>query len=293
MLSSIILNTIAVPFVSGIGFGLLLMFSASRKQVQASALFITVLLPLLIAAAYCLIEGLPAIPPVAAKQKLPLLIMGGSLVFAAVAPRLAHRDIGLALVAWVIAMADILILGQRIVANNPPRVALAVAVSTIAMVATFAAMQQKGRAAEMARLSFPTAVFSAMIGAALAAAFSAFVGMAQANGAIAALIGGANLVFLLAGSKRQGGLYDLDKGQMLAITLALIPHLVMTVLFTPKLPVIGLLLSAGCFVAPWLSSRFAQPVLRLPHAFAVIILGFIAIMPAAGAAVISSFSYAQ
>jgi hypothetical protein len=67
----------------------------------------------------------------------------------------------------------------------------------------------------------------------------------------------------------------------------------MTVLFTPKLPVIGLLLSAGCFVAPWLSSRFAQPVLRLPHAFAVIILGFIAIMPAAGAAVISSFSYAQ
>ncbi|NTF52791.1 hypothetical protein G6K93_32300 [Agrobacterium rhizogenes] len=290
MLGLILLKTVFFPLGTGLALGLLLL-----KKPQAQTVSICLVLPALIVATYCFLEGFPSFPPVAAKEKLPLLIIAGSAIFAIAASRLSgHRTwLFLCLCLCTIALLDILFLGQRVLFTNPSRVGLAIAVSVIVLLSSAAAARKNAQAGMVARLAYPTAAFAAMISSALAAAFSAFVGMAQANGAVAALIGGVSIVFVLAGKRREDGLYDLGYASTLAFALALIPHFAMTALFAPKVPVAGLLLSAACFVTPVLASYFAKLVLRLPHALAIIALGLLALVPAAVAAAVSSFSYSQ
>ncbi|GAJ96982.1 hypothetical protein G6L29_31070 [Agrobacterium rhizogenes] len=288
MLGLILLKTVFFPLGTGLALGLLLL-----KKPQAQTVSICLVLPALIVATYCFLEGFPSFPPVAAKEKLPLLIIAGSAIFAIAASRLSGHRTWLFLCLCTIALLDILFLGQRVLFTNPSRVGLAIAVSVIVLLSSAAAARKIAQAGMVAHLAYPTAAFAAMISSALVAAFSAFVGMAQANGAVAALIGGVNIVFVLAGKRREDGLYDLGYASTLAFALALIPHFAMTALFAPKVPVAGLLLSAACFVTPVLASYFAKPVLRLPHALAIIALGLLALVPAAGAAAVSSFSYSQ
>ncbi|WP_350297397.1 hypothetical protein [Agrobacterium arsenijevicii] len=284
----ILLKTAFFPLGVGIALGLLLL-----KKPRAQALSIGLVLPALIAATYCVLEGLPSFPPIAAKEKLPLLIIAGSVVFAIAASRLSGHRILLFLCACAIALFDILVLGQRVLFSNPSRIGLAVAVSAIVLLSSMAAARQNAQAGMVARLAYPTAAFAAMLSSALVAAFGAFVGMAQANGAVAALIGGANLVFVLAGGRREGGLYDLGYASTLAFAVVLIPHFTMTALFAPNIPVASLLLSASCLVIPVLASHFAKAALRLPHTLGIITLGMLALLLPAGAAVLASLPYSQ
>ena len=191
MFNSLVLTTLFLPFVFGLALGL-----AGRFGGRWSLPLAFVLLSL----AYMLLEGTPAFPPVASKQKL--LYLFALAAFVAVIPR-KRLPMPVLVGAFLLAAAGWLGI-NKFASGGVMANAFVLAPIVAASLGSLALPR-----AESQPLLWPSALLCLAIGAALLSALGTFVGFAQVAGACAALIGGYALVrYLLVVIGRGAGFYD-------------------------------------------------------------------------------------
>lgn len=258
MLQQIFLTTIALPLAMGVLIALL------GRGTSATGLALTALLmPIAAAIASVAIEGLPPLPPVAAKQKLPLLLLAGGITFSILG--LALRQ-GLsrkvAAIAGVISLAvPAWWLGRNVIAANPVKAAtLGAVLVVVAIMLPLVSAKRIPPAPEAAPTALPAALLWVAIATALCAIFGGYIGMAQMNGALAALVGGWLLVRYAAYLRGDDGAFVLDGVAAFAFVWTAAIALAMTVLFAPSAAPAALGLAVlPLAVAPVVSRRAAFP----------------------------------
>ncbi|MGG6896736.1 hypothetical protein [Rhizobium sp. BR 315] len=230
MMQQLLVTTVGVPFLLGVFVALASVVLPARR-----GLIIALLVPLAAVVIHLMLEGMPALPPVAAKQKLPIILFFGAGIFAILA--LLRRPLPVAVSTVLAAIALTLsgwLLGKNVLLANPTKsvVVLAVLLVATAAIAPAVATRPSGRRGEQSALA--TALLGVSIASALSAAFGAFVGMAQINGALAALTGGwllVNYIRYLMGDEDSLALRGFEG---LAFACVVAVHLIMTALFAPK-----------------------------------------------------------
>ncbi|WSH00943.1 hypothetical protein U8P71_21275 [Rhizobium ruizarguesonis] len=190
MMKQLLLTTVGVPFFLGMAVALASMVFPARR-----GFIIALLIPLAAVVIHLMLEGMPVLPPVSAKQKLPIILLFGAGIFAI--PALVRRPLPVAVSTMLVGVALALsgwLLGKNVLAANSTKsmVVLAVFVVATAAIGPAVAMPADARRGEPSALA--TALLGVSIAAALSAALGAFVGMAQIDGALAALTGGWLLV---------------------------------------------------------------------------------------------------
>jgi hypothetical protein len=286
MLSDILLKTVAVPSFLGAVLAVLTLIFKNRKD-----LIIGIGLPLASAAVYALLDGLPAFPPVSAKQKLPLIVVAIAIAYSITAglpERFKHKAGTVAIVA--IAFAGIAWLGQNLLISAPLKVALALGIAILIMTTVFLLDNLRGKGREIARISLIPAAFSAAFGFSLIAAFGAFLGMAQANGAMAAMLGFVSLVLLVAYGAGRAGAFEFQRLANLAVGAVLAQFFAATILFTPKLSIPALLIASCAWLVPFLVARLNGRLEKLSPFVRALASGALAFVPAATATGIVAMS---
>lgn len=265
MLTQIFLTAVLLPLVFGI------LIALAGKGGTSRALVLTALLiPIAAAIANVTIEGLPPFPPIAAKQKLPVLLFAGGIVAAVLAVLLRQS-----LTRWIAAIVSIVSLaipawwlGRNVIVANPTKAV------TLAIILAILAVEMIGvvsrRANRPAGAPLPAALLATAIGTALAAVTGGYIGMAQMNGALAALFGGWLLIRYIAYLRGNDDAFALQGFAALSFLWTAAIGVAMTVLFTPNAKPAALVLSVlpvavflvlcrggGRFAA---LPRFAQPL---------------------------------
>ena len=230
MLQQLLLTTVLLPLAMGILIALAAQAAGARAPIV-----IALLIPLAACVAAVSIEGWPAFPPVAAKQKLPVILLVGSVALALAAAMLQDRlTKRIAAPLLVLALAlPIWWLGRNVLAANMTKavVVAIVAVITVLILTVIASRASDRKAAAPAAV--PAALLWVAIASALGAVFGGYIGMAQMGGALAALTGGWLLVGYiryLRGDDRAfvtAGIVDIAFGWTIILGL------IMTVLLAP------------------------------------------------------------
>lgn len=266
MLTQILLTTVLLPLVLGVIIAL-----AGKGAYPRSVLLTALLIPVAGAIASISIEGLPPFPPIAAKQKLPVLLVTGGVIFAILATVLRSY-----LNRWVIALVGVVSLaapawwlGRNVLAANATKaVTLAIVLVIVAIVM---AAVSRIRAQRSSAAALPAALLATAIGTALAAIMGGYIGMAQMNGALAALFGGWLLVRYIAYIQGDDAAFGLQGFAALSFIWTAAMGVTMTVLLSPSASPAALVLSVlpvAVFAAlNWRGvgfigrSRFLQPLL--------------------------------
>ena len=275
MLTQLLLTTVLLPLVLGVVIAL--PGTGSTKNLALTAL----LIPIAAAIASVAIEGLPAFPPVAAKQKLPVLLLGGGIIFAVLAVVLKkplQRRVA-ALVSVLSLAVPAWWLGRNVLLANPTKAAtLAVVLVIVALEMLVVASSRSRKPAAAAAL--PAALIATAIGTALTAIMGGYIGMAQMNGALAALFGGWLLVRYIAYLRGNDDAFLLQGMAAFSFTWTAAAAVAMTVLFAPSASPVALVLCVlptAVFVAlNWRRAEFAHQ----PRALRPLISGGLAALPA-------------
>lgn len=229
MLTQILLTTVLIPLFLGLVISLL------GKGDTPRALVLTALLvPVAAAVASVSIEGFPPLPPVAAKQKLPVILFAGGIVIAALAVVLRQS-----LNRWTVAIAGVISLalpawwlGRNVLAANATKAATLAVVLVIALTALIAISGSRSRKPPSAAL--PAALLATAIGTALAAVMGGYIGMAQMNGALAAFFGGWLLVRYIAYLRGDDAAFELKGMASFSFIWTAVMGVTMTVLLSPS-----------------------------------------------------------
>ncbi len=238
MLTQILLTSVLLPLVLGIVIAL------AGKGASSRGILLTVLLiPVAGAIASVSIEGFPPFPPIAAKQKLPLLLLIGGVVFAILGLLLRQS-----LNRWIIALIGVVSLtapawwlGKNVLAANATK-AMTLAVVLVIVAVEIAAVLGR-RAQKQSPAALPAALLATAIGTALSAIMGGYIGMAQMNGALAALFGGWLLVRYIAYIRGDDEAFDLQGLAGLSFIWTAAMGVMMTVLLSPSATPAALLLS--------------------------------------------------
>ena len=267
MLTQILFTTVLLPLVLGVVIALVA-GGASARSILLTAL----LIPVAAAIASVSIEGLPPFPPIAAKQKLPVLLLIGGVVFAVLSVlsrQFANRWI-LSLVGVVSLAAPAWWLGRNVLASNTTKAAT-LAVVLVIVAIEIAAVSGR-RAQKPSSAALPAALLATAIATALAAIMGGYIGMAQMNGALAALFGGWLLVRYIAYIRGDDAAFHLQGFAALSFIWAAAMGSTMTVLLSPSAAPAALVLSvlpvAVFAVLNWRKIDFInQPRLLRPLMF--------------------------
>lgn len=282
MLNQILLTSVLLPLALGIVIAL-----AGKAASSRGILLTALLIPVAGAIASVSIEGLPPFPPVAAKQKLPLLLLTGGVVFAVLGVLLrqfANR--------WIIALVGVVSLalpawwlGKNVLAANATK-ATTLAVVLVIVAIEVAAVSGRGtRRASPAAL--PAALLATAIGTAITAIMGGYIGMGQMNGALAALFGGWLLVRYIAYILGDEAAFDLQGFAAVSFIWTAAMGVTMTVLLSPSAAPAALVLSvlpvAIFAVLNWSKVDFIkQPLFLRP-----LIIGALTAIPAIAAIVVA------
>ena len=266
MFNSLVLTTLLLPFVFGLALGL-----AGRFGGRWSLPLAFVLLSL----AYMLLEGTPAFPPVASKQKLPYLFALAALV--AVIPR---RRLPMPVLVGAFLLAAAGWLGINKFASGGVMANAFVLAPIVAASLGSLALPR----AESQPLLWPGALLCLAIGAALLSAFGTFVGFAQVAGACAALIGAYALVrYVLLMTGRELGFATLSTAATTFLLLAMTCVLIIIALFAPSISQVGVAVLSLTLILPRLVPGFASQ----PRALIPLLQGLIIALPALGAVLLA------
>lgn len=238
MLTQILLTSVLLPLVLGIVIAL-----AGQGASSRGILLTVLLIPVAGAIASVSIEGFPPFPPIAAKQKLPLLLLIGGVVFAILGLLLRQF-----LNRWIIALVGVVSLtapawwlGKNVLAANATK-AMTLAVVLVIVAVEIAAVSGR-RAQKQSPAALPAALLATAIGTALSAIMGGYIGMAQMNGALAALFGGWLLVRYIAYIMGDDEAFDLQGLAGLSFIWTAAMGVMMTVLLSPSATPAALLLS--------------------------------------------------
>ncbi len=285
MISQIIVWTVAVPLAFGILLGILTgMFGETRSR-------LALLLPLAAMVLLLLIEGWPGFPPVAAKQKLPFVLLGLTCLFGVVAARLPQPTRLQALTVMLLAsLAPALWLGSRVLGANPAK---AVMVGVLVLYICGHAVLFAGRPARNRhKAASPViATLFTLIATAVVSVTGGYIGMAQGAGALAAMTGGWLLVRYIAFLRGDDEAL-LPRPPALFAWLALVALAIdVTALFSPKASPSGLLLAVlPLGLVPILQSRGAL-LDRLPRPLRPLAAGALLGLPAFAAILVSVLGF--
>ena len=239
MLLQIVLTTVVVPFLLGTTIAGIAIVISGQRSLQ-----IALLIPLAAVVIHVLLEGIPAMPPVSAKHKLPLILLGGALIFGLKAIALREKKMAVSVVlALVMLGGSTWLLGKNVMMGDPTKAAAVVTIVLIASIALGTAVARPRTDQPGGQSFLAVALFAVSLAAALNAAFGAFVGMAQINGALAALTGGWILVGYVRYLMGDDQALALRGAEGLAFGFVISVHVIMTALFTPKTSTIALMLA--------------------------------------------------
>ena len=278
--------TILPPLVAGLLLGLLALATGGNRIAMAVGWGAGVLF------VYWLLEGVPPVPPVAAKQKLGLLLALGALA-AVVADGMQLRPWLWRIVFLALTAIAVLWLGWSKLddlAGNAGALALAVAAAALlAAGAQFSTLLADSQSQPHAEAPFivPAALLTTAIAGAVVSASGLFLGMAQLLGALAAMLGGALAVNYAALLTRGQGLDLMRSGATLAVAYAVLCASVMTALLAPSAVAVALLvLAAGPLLAALFASSIAAVLPNIPF-LRPILAGAIIAIPAIVASLIA------
>lgn len=266
MMMQLLVPTIGVPFLLGVLIAIITFGLPARR-----GFILALLIPLAAVIIHFMLEGVPSFPPIAAKQKLPIMLIVVAATFAILSllRRPCSTTFGTILAATALALSGWL-LGKHVLLANPAKTVVVLAVFLIVTVAVGPAVAVRPAARGGEPSALATALLGLSIAAALTAAFGAFVGMAQINGALAALNGGWLLIGYIRYLIGDDDALALRGFEGLAFAITVSMHLIMTSLFVPKaapsaiiftalpLAVAAFILVAG--VSFQLLPRFLRPV---------------------------------
>lgn len=282
MLTQILLTSVLLPLVFGVVIAL-----AGKGAFSRGLVLTTLLIPVAGAIASVSIEGLPPFPPIAAKQKLPLLLLTGGIAFAVLGVLLrqfASR--------WIIALVGVVSLavpawwlGKNVLAANATK-ATTLAVVLVVVAIEIAVVSGRGtRRASPAAL--PAALLATAIGTALTAIMGGYIGMAQMNGALAALFGGWMLVRYIAYIRGDDAAFDLHGFAALSFIWTAAMGVTMTVLLSPSAAPAALVLAvlpvAIFAVLDWGKADF----IKQPRFLRPLIIGALTAIPAIATIVVA------
>lgn len=238
MLTQILLTSVLLPLVLGIVIAL-----AGKGASSPGILLTTLLIPVAGAIASVSIEGFPPFPPIAAKQKLPLLLLIGGVAFGILGVLLRQflNRWTIALVGVVSLAAPAWWLGKNVLAANATKattLAVVLVIVAVEIAAVSGRLSQKQSPAAL-----PAALLATAIGTALSAIMGGYIGMAQMNGALAALFGGWLLVRYVAYIRGDDAAFDLQGLAALSFIWTAAMGVMMTVLLSPSATPIALVLS--------------------------------------------------
>jgi hypothetical protein len=276
-MEQLLLTTVGVPLLLGVVVALASVVVPARR-----GLIIALLIPLAAVAIHLMLEGMPALPPVAAKQKLPIILFFCAAIFAilAVVCRSLSVAVSTVLVGVALALSGWL-LGKNVLLACSPKsiVVLVVFVVATAAIGPAVAVRAGARRGEPSVLA--AALLGVSIAAALSAALGAFVGMAQIDGALAALTGGWLLVSYVRYVMGDDGALALRGFEGLAFACVISIHLIMTALFAPKAAPVAILLAVLPLVVAAVILLGGITFNRLPRFLRPVAAGAAAAVPAA------------
>ena len=260
MFSSLMISTIHAPLLLGLALAAFCLLWPKRAWDLALAVG-------LLLAAYILLEGLPALPPVASKQKLAyLLALAGILV--AVAPRLR---LALPVMTALFLLAATIWLGwPKLVQTG----VLALAPALVPIISATVGSLSLPKA-EQEPFLWPLALLIFAAGGAILSLLGVFVGFAQVSGAFAAFAGGTLLALYTA--KLLGRGVSLSVPVAAFLLLALSSVVILIGLFAPEINVVALAILSVTLVMPAIVPGFTA----FPAALRPIAQGLVSSIPAA------------
>ncbi|WP_245312329.1 hypothetical protein [Rhizobium sp. R693] len=286
-MQQLLLATVGAPFLLGVVVAIAAIIVPTRR-----ALVIAMLIPLSAVVIHLILEGMPALPPVAAKQKLPVILVCGAIVFATLTlPRKALSvTVSVLLTAVALALSGWL-LGKNVLLANPTKLGVVLFVFVVASAAIGFAVKTPASAQRGEPSALAAALLSVSIAAALSAAMGAFVGMAQIDGALAALTGGWLVVNYIRYLKGNDEALALRHVEGVSFAWVIVVHLIMTATFTPKAAPEALI----CAVLPLVVAAFITvggvAFDRFPRFLRPVAAGLITAIPALVAIAIAAFLF--
>lgn len=284
MLQQIILTTIVLPFVMG-----LVIAATGRLGLSRGMVLTALLVPLAAAVAHATIEGFPALPPVAAKHKFPVILVIGGIAFAVLAallPRLQSKALG-AVLAVVSLVPSIWWLGRNVLASNSGKAAVVAILFVIAVSALTLASTANRERRTASSVAFPASLLWVSIASALAAVCGGYIGMAQMNGALAALAGGWLLVAYVRYIRGNDDAFALEGVGALAFGWTAIIALIMTALLAPAAAPAALILAILPIPAALLIDRRGITFEGLARAIRPLAIGLLIAIPAIAGIIIA------
>ena len=255
MLTQLLIETLFLPLLIGV----LAYFAFGQRAGSLSLAYAFVVL-LAVAATQVILEGMPGWPPVSSKQKAPYVLAAASILFLvwpAYWPRLKPALNGV--VFWVASLAPMVWIGFNVMPRKPVETLSIVVMATSLAVAGVILEGKAGGRAPANRVAGLSASAFAHLALAIAAAFGAYVGMAQINGAAAAVVGGsALLAILLAFIGRPGS--HMQTSTVYGLNWLLVVYAGITVLFGPHVSIWAVLLASLCPWVPVVLLRSTRPV---------------------------------
>lgn len=275
--------TVLPPLLAGLLLGLLAWVTAGNRVAMAIGWALGVVF------VYWLLEGVPPLPPAAAKQKLGYLIALGGLAGVVWSLFPGNRPFT-ALASLVLAVVAVLWLGwSKVIGGGNMGVVLLAAALAILLAAGMIGWirsQDRAGAAEEPFLA-PAVQLTTAIAGSIVAASGLFLGMGQMLGALSAMLGGALAISYAALLIRGRGLDLLPPGAALAVGNAVLCGVALTALLAPSPSLNGLIvLALGPVLAFLLRGRIAA-LLPQTQFLRPILAGAIIAIPAIAASLIA------
>ena len=286
MLQQIFLTTIILPLVLGV-----LLSIAGNGHSLARLAFTALAIPVAAALVSMAIEGVPPLPPVAAKQKFPLLLIGAGIVFA-ILSFVLKQGFG-RLVAIILAVISLAIpawwLGRNVLAANPVKATtVAIVLVILAVLLALFSANRNGQTRQSAAAALPAALLWTAIASALAAIFGGYIGMAQMNGGLAALFGGWLLVRYVSYLRGADDAFALTGMAAFAAIWTAAVSLAMTVLFAPSAAPAALVLAALPLAVAYALQARGVDLSGQPRFLRPLVSGVITAVPAVCAILIAA-----
>jgi hypothetical protein len=260
MFSSLMITTIAVPLSLGVLLGLFARIWPKRGPDLW-------LWAISLSAVYALLEGFPALPPIASKQKLSCFLLAAA-VLAAIGPRLrlpAPVMIGAGLLAVAVWLG-----WPKIGQDGWSALAPVLAPIMGATVGSTALARAEGET-----FLWPLTLLIFATGGAVLSALGVFVGFAQVSGAFAAMIGG--FLLSLYGATLLGRTATIRTDVITFLLLSCTGVVILIGLFAPHINVFALGLLSVTLLMPLIIPGFP----KLPVALRPVAQGVLAAIPAA------------
>lgn len=285
MLSGLLINGVLLPTLAGLATGI-------AAWLRAPKIAILLLATASILLAYLLLEGLPALPPAAVKQKLAYVFMLSGLV--GLGALLAARRWDTAATGLIVLFAGFCVywFGGTVFARAkdwlPLLAPTAYAVLVTACAALFLRSITRLEAEPVShRLIAPATVLAFCIGSAIVALAGGFIGMGQMFGALSAVTGGILLAGYIAVLRGRGDLVPSPSAVVPVLVCAAVGTGIVVSFYATSLNIAAQMLLPFVFLAGAMLSGRGGLFERLPIAARPVATGALAAVPALLAALLA------